>query len=552
MDAPSSNRSPPWFWSLWAQWLWLSAPALVLAAVWRFAPPGTRRVLVNSLWLALASCAIAVPVGIVLADLVVRYRLPLAGVARAILVLLVFLPLYVQVSGWDAALGKLGWITLVTGSAGEPWLAGMRGAIFVHAIAGIPWVALIVGIGLAQVDRQQIEAALLEGGSLLAQWRIVLPAVAPLVLAAGLWVAVLTATDMTVTNIYLVDPQEMTFTEQFYMNYSTAADAQEAVLGVLPGLGGLVALILVALVILSEWARHTRRAAGGGAGLVFDVGRWRPVLLGILGLAILVLLGVPLASLVTKAGFVVELVEGQRVRGWSLVKFLEVLGQTPGKFGEEFVWTLEIGLAAATLATICGVLLAWPARRGGWRAGPAILVAALALAIPGPLIGVWLIDLLNRPSPLFIYLYDRTILAPALAQSVRALPVAILIAWHAFATISDQQLAAAALDGAGSVRRFWLLGLGQRRGALAAAWLAALAVATGDLAWSLLVLPPGVDTIQRRVFGLVHFGVEEQVAGIALLVTPAYALLAAAIVWLLNGRAAGTARRRIELSKDCK
>jgi iron(III) transport system permease protein len=183
------------------------------------------------------------------------------------------------------------------------------------------------------------------------------------------------------------------------------------------------------------------------------------------------------------------------------------------------------------------VLIAWPARRGGWRATPAIVLAALALAIPGPLVGVWLIDLLNRPSPLFIFLYDRTIIAPALAQSVRALPVAILISWHAFATISDQQLAAAALDGAGSVQRFWLLGMGQRRGALAAAWLAAFAVASGDLAWSLLVLPPGVDTIQRRVFGLVHFGVEEQVAGIALLVTPAYALLAAAVVWLLGGGA---------------
>jgi iron(III) transport system permease protein len=531
MNAPSSNRGLSLYWPTWL------APAFVLAAVWLFAPPGTRRVLANSLWLALASCAIAVPVGVVLADLVVRYRLPLAGLTQAILVLLVFLPLYVQVSGWDAALGKLGWITLVTGSAGEPWLAGMRGAIFVHGIAGIPWVALIVGIGLAQVDRQQVEAALLEGGSLLAQWRVVLPAVAPLVLAAALWVAVLTATDMTVTNIYLVDPREMTFTEQFYMNYSTAADAQEAVLGVLPGLGGLVALILLALVILSEWARHTRRAAGGGTSVVLDVGKWRPVLLGILGLAILVLLGVPLLSLATKAGFVVELVEGERVRGWSFVKFLEVLAETPGKFGEEFMWTLEIGLAAATLATICGVLLAWPARRGGWSSAPAILVAALALAIPGPLVGVWLIDLLNQPnSPLCIYLYDRTILAPALAQSVRALPVAILIAWHAFANISDQQLAAAALDGAGSVGQFWLLGLGQRRGALAAAWLAALAVATGDLAWSLLVLPPGVDTIQRRVFGLVHFGVEEQVAGIALLVTPAYALLAAAIVWLLGGR----------------
>ena len=66
----------------------------------------------------------------------------------------------------------------------------------------------------------------------------------------------------------------------------------------------------------------------------------------------------------------------------------------------------------------------------------------------------------------------------------------------------------------------------QRWPALVAAWLEAVAIAAGDLAWSYLVLPPGLDMLQRRIFGLVHSGVEEQVASLSLVMIAASAVLA--------------------------
>jgi ABC-type spermidine/putrescine transport system permease subunit II len=60
-------------------------------------------------------------------------------------------------------------------------------------------------------------------------------------------------------------------------------------------------------------------------------------------------------------------------------------------------------------------------------------------------------------------------------------------------------------------------------------------------AWSYLALPPGLDTLQRRVFGLVHSGVEEQVAAISLVMIAASAVLAVLIVRLMTG---GIALRR--------
>ena len=128
--------------------IWLAVAAAVLAAIVVLSPAPTRRMLSNSAILAAGATAIALPLGTLLAVLLVKVDLPGRRAAAACLGVLLFLPLFVQLSGWDAALGKLGWITLTFGSAAQPWLDDMRAAIFIHGLAAVPWVALIVGLGL--------------------------------------------------------------------------------------------------------------------------------------------------------------------------------------------------------------------------------------------------------------------------------------------------------------------------------------------------------------------------------------------------------------------
>jgi iron(III) transport system permease protein len=135
------------------------AAVFVLGAIAIVATSDSRRALLNSATLAAGATAIALPIGTLLAVLLARYNLPGRRWAMAALGVLLFLPLYVQLSGWDAALGKLGWFSLRSGMMAQPLLTAMRGAIFVHGLAAIPWAALIVGLGLRQVDPAQEEAA---------------------------------------------------------------------------------------------------------------------------------------------------------------------------------------------------------------------------------------------------------------------------------------------------------------------------------------------------------------------------------------------------------
>jgi ABC-type spermidine/putrescine transport system permease subunit II len=54
------------------------------------------------------------------------------------------------------------------------------------------------------------------------------------------------------------------------------------------------------------------------------------------------------------------------------------------------------------------------------------------------------------------------------------------------------------------------------------------------LACSILVVPPGVTTVPIRVFGLIHAGVDDQVAGLCLLLFVGVAAAVAAVLWLLR------------------
>ena len=503
-----------------------------LAAVLLGSDPLSRSLLINSLVLAAGTCAVAIPLGTILAVVIARTDVAGRRLAAAGVGLLLVLPLLTQLAGWDALLGKLGWWSLESGSIAQPWLAGMRGAIFVHGMAALSWATLIIGLGLLQVDPQLEEAALLDASPLTVLLRVSLVRAWPFLVAAVVWAAISTTTEMTVTNIYLVN----TYTEQIYNGFALNSDPLQVGWRIWPGILLLLVLGLAVLLVLRQmadaWATALLRPA-----IVFHWRGLRPLVSLLLWGIVALLIALPIASLVLKAGFVSgRTASGELEHGWSLARTFEVLIEAPQLFRYEFFWSLLTAAVAATLAVLIAIALTWLALRGGWRIAPLGVALTIGLATPGPLVGVSIIWLLNRESiPGFTWLYDRTIAGPALAQMVRALPIAVLVVWPALASIPSRLLEAAELDGLSRWRQLLHVALPQRRLAIFAAWLLAAAVAFGDLASSLLVIPPGMDTIQRRVFGLVHAGVDEQVAAACLLMAAGYAGVAA-ICWRLLAR----------------
>lgn len=513
------------------------------ALLWALTSAQTRQALRQSALLAGATVAVAVPLGTLLAVLLVRVALPGRRMAGLLLVLLMLTPLHVHLAGWEAALGKLGWLTLLRGRLDQPLLAGMTGAIVVHAAAAVPWVAVLVAVGLLHLPASPEEHAWTVVPPHAVLTRITLPQVRPLVLLAVLWTALATTSDMTVTNVYLIRPAEQTVTERFYMTFAMAGEPGAALRGALPALA--VGVLTVGAVLRVALPTVLRRCTLPGVPLAFPPGRFWWLWAGVLWVIVGVLVFVPLASLVIKAGQSVELVEGERQRAWSALTCLERVALAPWHFAREWQDTLKVAGSAAAAAVAAGLWLGWQWRRGGWRAWMGWCVTLLALVTPGPLVGVALIALFNHDLPpalpwveggksWLLWIYDDTLLLPLLAQAWRALPWTSLLLGYSFASLPGNLLAAAALDRLSPPAVFWRVAMPMRWRAVVAAGLVALALAAGDLAWSHLVTPPGIDLLQRRVFGLLHAGVEEQVAAVALVQSALYAMISVAVMRLMH------------------
>ena len=471
---------------------------------------GTWSLLLNTLALTGWTCAIGVPVGTVLAWFLSRTDLPGRWVGLGLMGVMIFVPLYLQAAAWQAGFGLQGWYTLAT--RGPVVLQGMSGAVWVHAMYAVPWVVLIVAVGLRLIEPELEEQALLEGSAGRVFWRVVLPSVGSAVLVAGIWVSIVTAGEMVVTDLFVV----RTYAEALYTQIAVGQEPGEAAASVLPGIVLSGCLVGAALWLCAKLAPH-ERPLSLGRPLVYRLGKWKIPVAMLVAAIMLLLVGVPLGSLCYKAGVLVTQTEAGHQRAFSPMKMLWFTAESPWRYRREFGWSLVICGLSATATVVLGSLLAWPARRGGRPALPALAAATVCLAAPGPLVGFAIIGLLNRPAvPLFVELYDNSIFAPCLALVIRALAPAILILWYAFRAVPREMLEAAAVDGAGPAARFFRVALPCWAWALAVAWLVAFAVAMGDLAATILVVPPGVTTLAIRIFGLLHYGVEDQVAGICL------------------------------------
>ena len=516
MDPRNSTRR--------AIWTSISCIALAVALFLLTSGQRERHLLLNTLYLVGCPCVLAVPVGTYLAGLIARTDLPLKKIFGVIVVVALFFPLYTQTAAWQAGFGQQGWSV--------HWLDGWRGAVWIHTVAAVPWVAVIVSVGLRQIEPQLEEAALLHGTQTRVLWGVTLRRSWFSILAATMWVAVLTAGEFTVTDMWWL----RTYAEDIFRGFAVGETPETVAFGLLPSLGATAALLTATLFVLhhallDEYRTPTRQL------WLYTLGPLRWANFVVVAVILFCLVGVPLTNLVIQLGLVVEqLPEGGLKRKWSAGHACEMLLYSVWEFRREVLWSLGTSVVAATGALLVAIAPAWFAQERSWRVWPMIALAAVLFALPGPVMGLCISWLFNWPNWSWLnFLYDRSILAPTIALAFRALPLVMMVVWYALRSVPQKALDAAALDEASRWDQLIWIALPQRLPALGAAWLMGLAIALGDLAASFLVLPPGASPLSRRIFEEVHYGVPDRIAGITLvtmLMTSAIVLAALALLYV--------------------
>jgi iron(III) transport system permease protein len=519
-------------------WFGVAALTTVFVVCFLLGSDSRARLLVaNTLLLAAGACAISLPLAAALSLLLFRTDLPGRRALATLIGAMLFVPLYIQTAAWDAGFGPQGWFQLAYGGANVPLLAGWSGAVWVHAMAGIPWGVLLIGGGLALLPAELEEQALLDTGTWSTLRHVTLRRVITSLAVAALWILVTTAGEITVTDVFGV----RTFAEELYLGFALADPIDGGAIiasqsSVLTGVAILGLLVAASLGVCATF-QPPHDPFEYRAPLAFALGRWRWPAASAVAALVSVWVAVPVGNLMYKAGVTVEQVGAERMRSWSIAAMSQRVVTSPWRYREEFAWSIELASLVALLAVVVAVALAWLARRPGALSTAVLVTLAMCLALPGPMIGLGLIHVFNRAdSPLLIFLYDRTLLAPCLGLVLRAVPLATMTVWYGLRSIPQEVLDSANLDGAGAMSRLVRVALPQRLGVVGVGYLVAMAIAMGDLSASILLVPPGVTTLSIRIFNLVHYGVDDQLASLCLSTLAIWGLLVSATVALVLPR----------------
>jgi iron(III) transport system permease protein len=481
------------------------------------------RLAFESIALVLGSETIALPSGILLATLLFRTDVWGRHILLALVALAAFVPLPLHATAWLGALGNAGRMQMI---GIRPILVGRFGAAVVHAMAALPWVVLVAGVGLCAVEPELEEAALLETGPWRALASVTLRRAIGAVAAAAMAVAVLTGGDMTVSDLL----QVRTYAEEAYLQYvlwRNPADAAVVALPPLIILGLLLVMVGRALARLDA----ARLVSSFARPRVWRLGKWRLPCGVVLVLLVGTVIAFPLCSLIWRAGRVGGRAALGQPPTWSLSGWLGTLRFAASEIQDPLRASLLWTAVAATATAAIAYALGWAGRRSrAWR-WALLATMVVSLATPGSVAGMALI-LAYRGVP---EIADSAVMI-VMAATLRALPYALLVLWPFLRSFPQEYLDAAALDGHDPARQMLHVALPLSLRALLAAWAVAFAFGLGELPATNLVAPPGVQPMSYFIWHLLHTGVESHLAGVALimlLVIAGAGLAAAASVrWL--------------------
>jgi iron(III) transport system permease protein len=474
----------------------------------------------NTALLVAGTLALAMPAGIVAAIFLFRTDLPLRRFVLFLTVLALFVPLALVTSAWQATLGTGGWLptAIWSDAAGRPWAEGLGPAIWIHAVASLPWVVLIVGLGLCWVEGALEEDALLSAGPWRVLWHVTLPRSGGAIGMAALWVALQTAADITVADMM----QVRTFAEEVYTQLGMGGGTALAqAVGVSLPAAGLTWLLMV-------WAvpRLEKRLPPLQTLLAmprpFALGRSRYSAAAIMLTAVGVLVGTPIASLLWKAGL-----QGFPA-SWSGAYACDRIGLALRLHGGMVLTSLLLAAFVGWFTASAALHLAWLGTGSRSFAVGVLALLAIAWALPGPVVGIGfkitiqdLLDLVGsnaaRPDPLAVLLYYGPSPLPVLwVQVVRFLPCAVAVLWPVVRLIPAELRDSARTDGLRPGQEYrWVIKPLARRAWCTAA-LAGTALALGEISASKLVETPGSETFAQVVFDRMHYGVTNDVAALCL------------------------------------
>jgi iron(III) transport system permease protein len=459
--------------------------------------------LLNSMWFAVGSAALALILGTVLAYVQVRTDTPFKGLFFAASLVPLIVPGILYATSWiflgDPSSGILNALVFKPLFGATPInIYSLWGMIWVQGLHLAPVAFLLMVAAFRAMDPSLEESAAMSGaGRAVILWRITLPLLRPAMVSSALLMFVQSLESFEVPGLLGLQNGIYVFTSRIYfvlraypVDYGSAGAY---------AIGLLV--IAAAGVLLSSWLQRSSRNYQTVTGKAFrprpvELGRARPFVGGAVILYFLFTVLLPVAVLVYASLLKFYAAPSRKALStMTLDNYRQVL-HMPLAF-TALKNSLLLGVGAATLVMVLTAVVSWVVLRTRARGRRLLdMLAFTPIVIPGLVLGLALSFVYLRV-PLPIY---GTLLILLIAYCTRYLPYGMRYSSAAMAQMSPELEESAAVSGASWFQTFRRILLPLMSSGILAGWVYILVVSFRELSSTILLYSPGKEVLSVLIW----------------------------------------------------
>jgi len=437
--------------------------------------------LANSLLLSFSVATMSTIAGVILGIILSKTKLLFASFFTVLLTIPLLIPPYILALGWYELLGREGYW-------GE-FLFSFWGTFWVLFCIYLPIPMLLTILFLRQINPRFEEAARLMTGWYGVFRSITLPLIFPTVLLSFLLIFILTFGEQSVANFLRFD----VFALESFTYFSAFYDFRTATVLAVPMIA-MAFIVLLAEQFLVQ--RHLFRFNSVYTVEKISLGIYTWPLFLVMLLIIFIIVILPFSSILVQAA------------DWQTM--LEVFTKAKAPLFRSYLYAITAATVLMCFGFAGGYLIEEKIR--GYRLYDALLIFLFAL--PAAVIGIALILFWNHPYTNLIYTTPLIIL---FGYTGKYLVLSTKIAQRRLSQIPHSQLEVAQMAGANwfQILRYILMPLSKK--ALLTMWLIGLIFSLRETTITMLVYPPGYETLPVYTLTQMANGDPKIIAGLSLL-----------------------------------
>ena len=461
------------------------------------------KVIANSLILAslttILSSVIGVPAGFLLA----KTNLPLKKYFKICFFIPLIIPSYITGIAWVNLLGKTGFLNnvfsqymLLSPESISNFIYSTYGVSFILSINLFPVVMLVTEYALKSVNPRLEESGLVVGSVFQVFRSITFPLIAPAILSSMMIVFVLSLSEFGVPSLLQVN----VLTTQIFTQFSAFYNEKAATAIAFPLIAITLVLIILEQIYLRGKSFEILGRTSSNSTLQYNI-TW----LNVIGLifctfVLLLFVATPLSTLILNT---------KTISAYYDAVLLAKNGITN---------SILFGSIGATFLTFIGFFLGYLSEniRSRLKNSTAAFIW-IFFAVPATVSGIGLIKLWNRPEGVCQFIYSSLWIV-IIGYVARFLPLSSRIMSNYLKQIPHAMEEAGTVTGASWYRILGKILLPLQGYGLIATWLISFMFCIGELGTTILVYPPGHETLPIALFTIMANSPTDVVSALSIII----------------------------------